>query len=103
MSKPVVVDIPHRLGKEEAARRLKTGLDRVVQAVGDKAATVEQKWEGDHLDFSVRIFGQATSGKLDVAEEHVHLEVQLPWGLGLLAEKAKGMIQERGKLLLEKK
>jgi hypothetical protein len=103
MAKPVVVDIPHRLGKEEATRRLKSGLDRVVQAVGDKAATVEQNWDGDHLDFNVRIFGQNTSGKLDVADEHVHLEVQLPWGLGLLAEKAKGMIQERGKLLLEKK
>jgi hypothetical protein len=103
MAKPVVVDIPHRLGKEEATRRLKSGLDRVVQAVGDKAATVEQKWAGDHLDFSVRIFGQNTSGMLDVADEHVHLELQLPWGLGLLAQKAKGMIQERGKLLLEKK
>ena len=29
MSKPLVVSIPHRLGKQEARRRLKAGLDGV--------------------------------------------------------------------------
>ena len=35
MSAPLIVSIPHRLGREEAARRLKTGLDaRRIQRAG---------------------------------------------------------------------
>ena len=35
MSAPLVVSIPHSLGREEAMRRLKTGLDaRGVQRAG---------------------------------------------------------------------
>jgi hypothetical protein len=31
MSKPLVVSIPHSLGREEAVRRLKTGLGSIPQ------------------------------------------------------------------------
>ena len=33
MSAPLVVSIPHRLGREEAMRRLKTGLTRATSSV----------------------------------------------------------------------
>ena len=33
MSAPLVVSIPHRLGREEAARRLKTGLGRAAASI----------------------------------------------------------------------
>ena len=33
MSAPLVVSIPHRLGREEALRRLKTGLKRAASSV----------------------------------------------------------------------
>ena len=34
MSEPLVVSIPHHLGKEEALRRLKTGLAEVGTSFG---------------------------------------------------------------------
>ena len=33
MSKPLVVSIPHSLGRDEAMRRLKTGLSRAASSV----------------------------------------------------------------------
>ena len=47
--------------------------------------------------------GQAASGIIDVAEDHVRLEVTLPWLLAKLAEKIQPMIRKEGTLMLEKK
>ena len=35
MSQPIVVTIPHKLGKQEAARRLKTGFGNVLSTFGE--------------------------------------------------------------------
>ena len=53
--------------------------------------------------FRVRAMGQAAAGHVDVAEDHVKVEVVLPWLLQRFAEAAQTMIQNRGKLLLTKK
>jgi len=37
-----------------------------------------------------------------VAEDHVRLEVYLPWMLSFLANKAKALVQKEGRLMLEK-
>ena len=103
MSKPLVVMIPHSLGKEEATRRLKTGMGRVHEQFGDKIARIEDTWTGDHMYFRVSVLGQGVTGGLDVAEDSVRLEVLLPWVLSIFAEKAKGLIQKQGTLMLEKK
>jgi hypothetical protein len=103
MSKPIVVSIPHRLGKEEAIRRLKTGLGRMRTDFGHLLSVQEEFWTGDHLQFQVRALGQAAGGIIDVAEDHVRLEVTLPWLLAKLAEKIQPMIRKEGTLMLEKK
>ncbi len=77
MSAPLVVSIPHRLGREEATRR--------------------------RMIFRIRALGQAASGHLDVADDHVRLEVTLPWLLQRFAEAAQIAIRKRGTLLLDKK
>ncbi len=102
MSKPIVVSIPHKLGKEEALRRLKPGLSGAAKSF-PVLKVDEEIWSGDRLTFRVRAVGQAASGTVDVAEDHVRLEVTLPWLLHRFAEIAQATIQSRGKLLLEKK
>lgn len=103
MSKPLLVSIPHQLGRTEAKRRLETGIGQLRHMFGDKLTAIEDTWNGDHLDFNVRAMGQAVSGGLDVADDHVKLEVRLPWLLAVFAEKAKGLIEKQGTLMLEKK
>ena len=102
MSAPLIVSIPHRLGREEAARRLKAGLTRAAASV-PVLQVDEERWEGDRMIFRVRALGQAASGHLDVAEDHVRLEVTLPWLLQRFAEVAQVAIRNRAKLLLTKR
>lgn len=102
MSAPLVVSLPHRLGREEARRRLATGL--ASAAVSMPILKVdEERWVGDRMIFRVRALGQSAAGHVDVAEDHVRVEVTLPWLLQKFAEKAQAAIKSRGNLLLTKR
>jgi hypothetical protein len=102
MSAPLIVSIPHSLGREEAARRLKAGLARAAAGV-PMLQVDEERWEGDRLIFRVRALGQTASGHVDVAEDHARLEVTLPWLLQRFAKAAQVAIRNRGNLLLTKR
>ena len=102
MSAPLIVSIPHRLGREEATRRLKTGLTRAALSV-PVLKVDEERWEDNRMIFRVRALGQAASGHLDVDDDHVRLEVTLPWLLQRFAEVAQAAIKARGNLLLTKR
>jgi hypothetical protein len=102
MAAPLVVSIPHRLGRDEAIRRLKAGLTRAASSI-PVLKVDEERWDGDRMMFRVRALGQAASGHIDVADDHVRLEVTLPWLLQRFAEVAQIAIRNRGNLLLTKR
>ena len=65
---------------------------------------VEQEaWSGDRRTFRVRALGQLAAGGVDVADDHVRLEVTLPWLLHKFAQVVQQTIAGRGRILLEKK
>jgi hypothetical protein len=103
MSKPLIVSIPHRLGKDEATRRLKAGLGNVRTNFGQVFTVQDETWTGDHLQFGVSALGQVVSGTVDVADDHVTLEVVLPWLLATIAATLQPLIRKEGTLMLEKK
>jgi hypothetical protein len=103
MSKPFIVSIPHQLGKDEAVRRLKSGLGGLRTNYGHLFSIEEEVWTGDSLQFRVSAIGQAVSGTIDVAEDHVTLQVYLPWLLAKIAEAVQPLIRKEGTLLLENK
>ena len=103
MTKPLVVSIPHKLGKAEAIRRVRDGLGSVPGRFGHLLAVERQDWSGDHVDFEVRAIAQTARGTIDFGEETVILKVELPWLLARLAEGVQKAIRREGKLLLEKK
>ncbi|MFI5012969.1 MAG: polyhydroxyalkanoic acid system family protein [Hyphomicrobiales bacterium] len=103
MAGPLVVIIPHSLGKAEASRRLQSGLASIRTAFAGKLSVFEEVWAQDHLKFRIGLLGQAATGAIDVADAHVRLSVELPRVLALLAGKAKALIQKQGQLMLEKK
>jgi len=102
MAPPLVVSIPHRLGREEARRRLQAGLTRAAASV-PVLHVDEERWDGDRMIFRVRALGQAASGHVDVEDDHVRVEVTLPWLLQRFAEVAQTAIRSRGNLLLTKR
>ncbi len=103
MSKPVVVDVPHELGREEARRRLQNGFGRIREQIGGKAVSFQERWEGDRLHFDGGRFGQKIAGRIDVLPDSVRVEVDLPWILASIAEKVQGRLQKEGQLLLGKR
>ncbi len=103
MSKPLVVSVPHQLGREEAVRRLKDGLRWAREKYGTIISIQQEDWNDNQLDFRVATLGQSASGVINVSDTDVTLAVQLPWLLAKFAEKAQTMLQKQGHLLLEKK
>jgi Putative polyhydroxyalkanoic acid system protein (PHA_gran_rgn) len=102
LSKPLIVSIPHRLGREEAARRIKSGLTAARTNYSAFLTINEETWSGDRLAFNLSALGQNAVGFIDIADDHVRLEVQLPWLLAVIAEKLTPAIRKEGTLMLEK-
>jgi hypothetical protein len=103
VSKPLVVSISHSLGREEAVRRIKSGLAAARANYSALLTIHEETWTGDRLAFHVSSLGQHANGLIDVAEDYVRLEVTLPWLLAKFAEKVTPAIRKEGTLMLEKK
>ncbi len=98
---PLVVSIPHSLGKAEALRRLKSGLEGLPQA--GLLTLDQQAWTDNRMSFAVRALGQSVPGSLEVHDDLVRLEVVLPALLQKLWEPLKTVLLGRAKVLLEKK
>jgi hypothetical protein len=103
MSQPVVISVPHRLGREEAARRLKSGFERAGGQFGGILTISQQAWSGDRLTFQASALGQQAAGTIDVMDDSIRIEVTLPWLLGKIAEKLAPAIRRESVLMLEKK
>ena len=103
MSEPLVVVIPHKIGKAEALRRIKDGLGRAKTEFAALITLEEERWEGDKLIFCARSLGQRAHGAIEVYDAAVRLEVTLPWLLAKFAAAAQRVIGQKGQLLLEKK
>ena len=103
MPAPLIVSVPHRLGREEATRRLKSGLETARTKLSQVFTIEEETWTDSRLQFRVRALAQPASGTIDVAEDHARLEVTLPWPLAQIAEKIQRAVQSQGTTMLEKK
>lgn len=102
MGKPLIVSIPHRLGKTHARERLKVGFSRLKAQFQGKLVVLDDTWDGDRMSFETRIIGQAISGHLEVLDDHVLIEVMLPWIFAMGADAVRNLIQKQGRLLLTK-
>lgn len=100
MAEPVIVDIPHKLGKAGARARLSNGVGKIGSMIPGGGA-VQERWEGDSLHFTVTAMGQTVASRLDLHETHVHAQVDLPPLLALFAGKIREKLQKEAPKLLE--
>ena len=102
MGRPITINIPHQLGAQEARRRIEQGFGQLeAQIARPGMAQMQKHWEGERLVFSARMLGQGIDGRLDVQEDSIRMEVDLPEFLALVADAIKGRLQRQGRLLLE--
>ncbi|HEX8644308.1 MAG TPA: polyhydroxyalkanoic acid system family protein [Allosphingosinicella sp.] len=102
MANPIVVDLPHRLGKEEAHRRIARGVGRIADHIPG-GAEAESSWVGDRLNLRVTAMGQAVTAHIDVMETIVRVEILLPAALSFFAGPVAAMLRKKGTEILEDK
>ena len=103
MNKPIVVDLPPRLGAEEAKARMQRGIGKLKEHIPGGNAEVQSSWQGDRLNLRVQAMGQEVSGHIDVHETKVTVELMLPAFLAMFAAPIEAMLRKRGTEMLEDK
>ena len=97
---PIVVVIPHRLGKAEAARRLKASIEEARTRDAAKMKVVEEKWDDNGLTFRVALLGLPCTGTIEIGEDRAKAEVKLSWYQSHLLKPAEDFIQQQGSQIL---
>lgn len=103
MNKPITVDLPHNLGKEEARRRIHGGIGSLGDHIPGGAAGVRSTWEGDRLNLDVKAMGQEVTARIDVQEKIVRVEMVLPPMLSFFGNQIEKLLKKQGGNLLEDK
>lgn len=97
----LTVSIPHKLSRSEARRRIETGFAKILRQVPGSAGNCSERWDGDRLTFEVGAMGQTVSGVVDVLDDVVTMDIELPGMLGWIAGALKNKLQSAGQLLLK--
>jgi hypothetical protein len=100
MPKPIVVTVPHRLGRDEAKRRLVDGLQHVREQIASEHASLDCTWEEYRLNFSVVALRQRLDGHTDVEDEFIRISIHLPFLLRMLADPIASRVESNTELLL---
>ena len=101
MSEPITVTISHRLGRDEAKRRIDSGLGTIRTELAAYVKSLEYSWDGDTLEFRGSAMLQTITGRIEVYDDHVRVELGLPRLLHLAAKAIAGRIERQGRILLE--
>lgn len=104
MPQSITINIPHKLGKAEARRRIEEGFGamRPSEAGGlTGLLSYEKRWEGDRLHFSAGGLGQQIAARLDVLDDKVQVQIDLPELLAALAERIKAAVTKETVKALE--
>ncbi len=104
MNQPISVDLPHKLGKDEARRRIANNIHKLTDHIPGGATHATSSWEGDELSLNVAAMGQAVDAKILVKDSVVNCRIVLPGMLGMFAGPIEAMLKNKGSdLLLEDK
>src|SRR5471030_1346149 len=103
MTQPLVVSLPHSLGKVEVIRRLKAGLTNASAEYSQYIEITEKSWIGDRLLLQITALTQHIRGQIDVGEDRVRIEIVLPWFLASVAKGLRSLLERRGALMLTDK
>jgi putative polyhydroxyalkanoate system protein len=102
MSQPLIVLVPHRLGRQEARRRLDRGIGRLEDELGTILSGLDHHWQGDTLNFTASAMWQRITGRIEVLDDAVRVEIELPWVMQFLRDTITKRVRGRSVALLEK-
>lgn len=101
MGQPIDVDLPHKLGKEAAKKRIGDNIHKLHEQLPG-GGKVSSHWQGDTMILDVAAMGDTIRAELTVLEDKVHCHFDLPGLLGMFAQPIAAMLKAKGgEILLE--
>ena len=94
------LSIPHTQTQEEALSRVKQLLSRLQEEQKGTVANVQENWNGANGNFSFSAKGFTIAGTIQVKQNEVQLESDLPFAVALFKGQIASMITERATALL---
>jgi hypothetical protein len=100
MPVPILIRIPHALGRAEARRRIENGVGQ-ARSILPSVVTVDQiSARGDELSLGVHALGQTVNANIAIEDDCVIVEASVPIFLAPFAAGAKLFTQSFGTKLL---
>src|SRR6187399_2072630 len=96
MASPLIISIPHQLGRAEARRRIEGGFAKIINLLPGSNEPATERWEGDRLIFNVTALGQTISGVIKVLDATVTIELDLPGVFRVIASGLKERLRKMG-------
>lgn len=96
MSQPISVDLPHKLGKDEARRRIANNVHKLTDHLPGGASHSNASWAGDELSLNISAMGQSVDARILVQETVVTCRIQLPGMLGMFSGPIEAALRKRG-------
>jgi hypothetical protein len=85
------VEVPHALGQQEAARRLKEKIGSAREMFGEQVTNLQEQWDEDVFRFAFDVVGMSVAGTMAVEPQMVKVAASLP----LAAIIFRGTIEQR--------
>ncbi len=86
--------VPHQLGQEEAAKRIRGFLEKVKHRYQNQVSDLHEEWVENRLDFSFKTYGFSIKGQMHVEPAEVRFEAQIPFAAMMFKGKIEQTIRE---------
>ena len=96
----ISVEVPHQLGEEEAATRIKNLLADMKQKYASYFSDLEENWNGNDGRFKAKAMNFNVSGTVDVEPSLVTIKGDLPLAATPFKGRVEQMIRQEAERLL---
>lgn len=90
----ISVTVPHQLGQQEAADRLKGFLAKLKDKHQGQVSNLEEEWTDNGLKFSFKSFGFQFQGTGVLEASDVKLDVDIPFAAMMFKGKIESEMRE---------
>ena len=97
------VPIPHNLDKDTVRERMRTRRHKIADNIPGGMADVQTSWPTeDRMAMVINAMGQVVRGHVDIEDNQVVFQVDLPPALSFVEPMLRGAIEQQGQKLITK-
>lgn len=95
------IALPHRLGRDEARRRLQSRSGEIADLLPGGMANVTVSWpHQDQMRLGIAAMGKMVHASVEIADETVTFVIDLPAAFSLFEPMIRGAVEQKGRKLL---